>query len=83
MKRRAQNLETRYRNLLRDAKVLTSTLEYAGKRLREVARQIDPNVAESAGEKAAPYTPTELRSVSMECERIVLDCGRRERRSSR
>lgn len=77
-RRRKLKLETRYAHVLRDAKTLTVMLELAADKLREVARQIDPKTPESAGERAAPYTATELRAFVIECRR-VLDQSRRPR----
>lgn len=70
--RRKLKLETRYRNLLRDARILTTMLDLAGRKLSQAARAIEgqsPLVGEHP-------TPSELREWSSECARIAHQRGR-------
>jgi hypothetical protein len=68
-------LSTRYAYLRRDARTLTVMLELATTKIRELARQIDPKTPESAGERAAPYTASDLRGFVSECASILHVAG--------
>lgn len=69
-KRRKLSLATRYAYLLRDAKVMTATLEAASSVLSKAARRIEGTVEENQLE------PTDFREWSSECARIAHQCGR-------
>ncbi len=65
IRRRGQNLQTRYAYTRTNLRIVTSMLELAAGKLRDVA--------------LGSETPEELAAFGVECERIVKECGIQER----
>ena len=71
--RRGLKLSTRYAYLRRNAKTLTTMLEIAAAKFWRIAREVEGSSEHDA------LTPSDIRELSSECQRIAHQCGLQER----
>lgn len=75
--KRKNSLETRYRKLRTDARIMAEMLDIAAQRLEQVARRHPPDaVIATSINMEHTYTASDIRELASECTRIAYQCGR-------
>lgn len=73
-------LQSRYRALRRDARIMAAMLELAAQSFAQIARRAEPGVVIASSINAEyTYTASDIRDLASECSRIAYQCGRGKR----
>lgn len=79
------SIETKYRRLRTDARIMAEMLDIAAQRLEQIARRhVKPETIIASSINADyTYTASDVRELAIECTRIAYQCGRGHGRRTR